>query len=92
VHVITFDRDSTGNKQNGETVNGVAGVSSSVHRFAFDVSPYTAPRSAYNELFHSSLDKLIQSALHGKLFRSRQEEEGVAGRSMAWKVEQSIYS
>lgn len=73
---------------NGQAIYSVAGVSNFVHSFALDVYPYTPPRSAYNELFQSTLDKLIHSALHGQLFHGRQDEEGVAGRSMAWKVDQ----
>lgn len=89
---MTAFGESTANEQNGETLDSVAGVSNSTSSFAFDVSPYAAPRSAYNELFDSTLDKLIHRALHGQLFRGRQDEEGVAGRSMAWKVVQLIYS
>ncbi|KIJ44190.1 hypothetical protein M422DRAFT_252206 [Sphaerobolus stellatus SS14] len=45
-----------------------------------------ALESAYDALFQSPYDKLVDSALYGRLFIDRFKEDNVAGRSMAWKL------
>ncbi|KAF8590477.1 RabGAP/TBC [Ramaria rubella] len=42
--------------------------------------------SVYAELFRSPLDKLLNSALDGRLFAGKENEESIAGRSIAWKL------